>query len=188
MGFDPEQVYNDFFPTNFPFLCSPTRSAVFGHSGTAADRLWRLWRFEFVIRPGEDSAVMSSGDEMRELVFPYITHPASRHSMVAEVQFLQDCIEVLRWRPFRFSARSCNRWAKDRVILCADAAHVFPPLGGLGIGSGFQDASILAWRLAMMAKIDAEHQMNDHKVLEGWHTERRSHLNRALGSTVENGN
>lgn len=43
------------------------------------------------------------------------------------VEFPHDCIEVLRCRPFRFSARSCDRWALGRVILCGDAAHVFPP-------------------------------------------------------------
>jgi hypothetical protein len=29
--------------------------------------------------------------------------------------------------PFRFSARSCNRWSDGRVVLCGDAAHVFSP-------------------------------------------------------------
>lgn len=43
------------------------------------------------------------------------------------VQFPEDCIRVLRSRPFRFSARSCNKWSHGRVALCGDSAHVFPP-------------------------------------------------------------
>lgn len=43
------------------------------------------------------------------------------------VQFPADCIDVLRSRPFTFSARSCNRWNLGRVVLCGDAAHVMPP-------------------------------------------------------------
>jgi 2-polyprenyl-6-methoxyphenol hydroxylase-like FAD-dependent oxidoreductase len=44
-----------------------------------------------------------------------------------EIHFPWDCIEILRSRPFTFSARSCNKWAVGRVILVGDAAHVFPP-------------------------------------------------------------
>lgn len=44
-----------------------------------------------------------------------------------DVRFPEDCIHILRSRPFRFAARSCNEWFRDRVALCGDAAHVFPP-------------------------------------------------------------
>lgn len=44
-----------------------------------------------------------------------------------DVEYPNDCINVLRSRPFRFAARKCNKWAMGRVILCGDAAHVFPP-------------------------------------------------------------
>lgn len=48
-------------------------------------------------------------------------------SLKEDVEFPQDCIAVLRSRRFRFSARSCKKWALDMVILYGDAAHIFPP-------------------------------------------------------------
>jgi putative polyketide hydroxylase len=36
------------------------------------------------------------------------------------------------------------------VFLAGDAAHVWPPTGGLGANAGIQDAHNLAWRLAMV--------------------------------------
>jgi 2-polyprenyl-6-methoxyphenol hydroxylase-like FAD-dependent oxidoreductase len=48
-------------------------------------------------------------------------------SLEDEVVFPEDCIKTLRARPFRFAARSCNKWSDGRVIICGDAAHVFPP-------------------------------------------------------------
>lgn len=48
-------------------------------------------------------------------------------SLTGDVSYPDDCIKILRSRPFWFSARSCNKWALDRVLLCGDSAHVFPP-------------------------------------------------------------
>lgn len=51
----------------------------------------------------------------------------NRDRLSQDVRFPEDCIHVLRSRPFRFAARSCNEWFHGRVVLCGDAAHVFPP-------------------------------------------------------------
>jgi 2-polyprenyl-6-methoxyphenol hydroxylase-like FAD-dependent oxidoreductase len=48
-------------------------------------------------------------------------------SLSQDLMWPVDCIECIRSRPFSFSARSCNKWSLGRVILCGDAAHVFPP-------------------------------------------------------------
>lgn len=134
-------VYDLFFPTEFRFLCNPERPAVCGRFGRPEDR---LWRFEFVVASGEDDMEMATREKVREVVYPYLTHPGRRYEFVSgktanflrqltvarlkeDIEFPEDCIEVLRSRPFRFSARSCNKWALGRVILCGDAAHVFPP-------------------------------------------------------------
>ncbi|KAI5459548.1 hypothetical protein BGZ63DRAFT_489381 [Mariannaea sp. PMI_226] len=187
-GYSPQQVYDSFFPTDFRFLCNPTRPAVCGRFGMQADR---LWRFEFVVLPGEDGTVMSSPEKIREVVFPYITHPGRRYNsqISQDIQYPTDCIEVLRSRPFNFSARSCNKWARERVILCGDAAHVFPPFGGQGITSGFRDAISLAWRLVIASQQPSwTNKSPDYRsLLEGWYLERKQQLDKSLGSTIENG-
>ena len=48
----------------------------------------------------------------------------------------------------RFYNRLARRYSRDRVFLCGDACHLFSPVGGLGMNTGFQDAFNLAWKLA----------------------------------------
>ncbi|RAH61718.1 monooxygenase [Aspergillus piperis CBS 112811] len=182
-GYSPEQVYDLFFPPEFRFLCNPDRPAVAGRFGLPADR---LWRFEYIIHKGEDGYVMASPEEMRRVVYPYITHRGSQYQLAGDVQFPEDCIEVLRCRPFTFSSRTCNMWAKDRVILCGDAAHVFPPFGGQGIVSGFRDATSLSWRLAMLCRYHSN-KNSHHDVLKAWYEERKQQLKLSLATTVANG-
>lgn len=76
LGYTPEEVYDLFFPAEFRFLCNPSRPAVCSRFGLPGDR---LWRFEFVIAPGEDGVEMAQPEKIREVVFPYITHPGSRY-------------------------------------------------------------------------------------------------------------
>jgi 2-polyprenyl-6-methoxyphenol hydroxylase-like FAD-dependent oxidoreductase len=180
-GYTPEQVYDLFFPEGFRFLCNPRRPAVCSRFGLPDER---LWRFEFVVARDEDSVEMSSPAKMKSVVFPYITHPGSKYGLSEDVQFPEDCINVLRCRPFGFAARSCNKWALGRVILCGDAAHVFPPFGGQGIASGFRDASALAWRLAVACRPTF---LGHEEFFESWYNERKQQLERSLNATVENG-
>jgi len=126
LGYTPQEVYDLFFPTFFRFLCNPKRPSVCGRFGLPSDR---LWRFEFVVREGEDGNRMAGPEETGKIIYPYITHPGSRYGLSHPVQFPLDCIKTLRSRPFSFVARSCNKWASGRVILVGDAAHVFPPFG-----------------------------------------------------------
>ncbi|KAE8374197.1 hypothetical protein BDV26DRAFT_296196 [Aspergillus bertholletiae] len=185
LGYTPEQVYDLFFPENFRFLCNPNRPAVCGRFGMPSDR---LWRFEFVVQDGEDGEEMAKANKINDIVVPYLTHPGSRYGLAQDVIFPQDCIRVLRCRPFRFAARSCNRWSHGRVVLCGDAAHVFPPFGGQGIASGFRDAVSLAWRLALLCRHQASGSPAMHEnILRGWYLERKQQLEKSLASTIENG-
>ncbi|GKZ25975.1 hypothetical protein AbraIFM66951_001991 [Aspergillus brasiliensis] len=184
LGYTPEQVYDAFFPSGFRFLCNPSRPAVCGRFGLPSDR---LWRFEFFVRPDEDGHYLATREMLQKIVFPYITHDGSRYSLPGDVQFPEDCIKTLRSRPFAFSARSCNVWAKDRVILCGDSAHVFPPFGGQGIASGFRDALSLGWRLAMLCRYHPSNTQVHHSVLRAWYLERKQQLEQSLAATIENG-
>jgi hypothetical protein len=76
LGYTPEQVYDSFFPVEFRFLCNPRRPAVCGRFGLAEDR---LWRFEFVIQPGEVGEEMAMPHKIQEVVMPYFRHQGSRY-------------------------------------------------------------------------------------------------------------
>ncbi|KAL2206005.1 FAD/NAD(P)-binding domain-containing protein [Sarocladium strictum] len=185
-GFSPQDVYDAFFPRDFRFICNPKRASVCGRFGLSADR---LWRFEFLVLRDEDPSTMAEPHKIIEVVYPYITHSGSRYGLSeSNVTYPEDCIEVLRCRPFRFSARSCNEWSLDRVVICGDAAHVFPPFGGQGIASGFRDAISLSWRLVLATQSPTTSVAVDHdKLLKGWFWERKQQLNKSLASTIRNG-
>jgi putative polyketide hydroxylase len=51
---------------------------------------------------------------------------------------------------FPIGAHVARRYRDGRVFLAGDAAHVWPPTGGLGANTGIQDAHNLAWKLAMV--------------------------------------
>jgi len=63
-------------------------------------------------------------------------------------------IEVETVSTWTMSAQVAERFRDDRIFLAGDAAHRFPPTGGLGLNSGVQDVHGLAWRIAA--------------VLDGW--------------------
>ena len=181
LGYTPIEVYDLFFPQEFRFLCNPDRPSVCGRFGLHEDR---LWRFEFVVKTGEDGMKMATSEETSKIIYPYITHPGSRYGLQHPISYPADCIETLRSRPFSFSARSCNKWALGRVIIAGDAAHVFPPFGGQGIASGFRDAFALAWRLTLLHQ---EPKADHEEILKAWYLERKQQLERSLAATIQNG-
>ena len=60
-----------------------------------------------------------------------------------------DFLSVNAWR---MTAQIADAYQKDRVFLAGDAAHRFPPTGGIGMNTGFQDAHNLAWKIAMVER------------------------------------
>ncbi len=51
---------------------------------------------------------------------------------------------------FRINERKVKDYARGRVFLLGDAAHIHSPAGGQGMNTGMQDAFNLAWKLAMV--------------------------------------
>ena len=51
---------------------------------------------------------------------------------------------------FRINERKVKDYAKGRVFLAGDAAHIHSPAGGQGMNTGMQDAFNLAWKLALV--------------------------------------
>ncbi len=60
--------------------------------------------------------------------------------------------EIIGIDHWTMSAQVARTYRKDRAFLAGDAAHRFPPTGGLGMNTGVQDVNNLVWKLAAAIK------------------------------------
>ena len=68
-----------------------------------------------------------------------------------------------------------NTYYKDKVVLCGDSAHAFPPAGGFGMNSGIEDAYELNSRINLIKTLQDSNIM-EH-VLSNYSKERMYSLN-----------
>ena len=71
-------------------------------------------------------------------------------------------------RAWTMTAHVAERYRAQRIFLVGDAAHRFPPTGGLGLNTGVQDAHNLAWKIAAV-----EAGWAADGLLDSYDTERR---------------
>jgi 2-polyprenyl-6-methoxyphenol hydroxylase-like FAD-dependent oxidoreductase len=79
------------------------------------------------------------------------------------------------------AAKLAESYRIGRVFLAGDAAHSFPPTGGLGLNTGVQDADNLAWKLAAVLGAAAEPEL-----LATYASERRPIAKANLDHSVSN--
>ncbi|KAL5366660.1 hypothetical protein BJX96DRAFT_182967 [Aspergillus floccosus] len=187
-GYTEEAVYDLFWPANWHFCRPPGKPVACGRFGPRSER---LWRHEFAVPEWKYSNDDDSADASTmfwEHLTPMITRsvPRSREA----VTFPRDCIQVLRCRPFRFSHKVVNRWFSGRTALIGDAAHVFPPFGGQGVACGVADAEGLAWRLAVLTRLEKSELVSAalrSSILQPWAEERRLGVDMSARLTLQNG-
>ncbi|MGE0729820.1 MAG: FAD-dependent monooxygenase [Acidimicrobiia bacterium] len=79
---------------------------------------------------------------------------------------------------FTDATRQAVAYRKGRVLLAGDAAHIHPPQGGQGMGTGIQDAVNLGWKLAQVVA-----GQSPEALLDTYHEERHPVGARVLENT-----
>ncbi|KAH7165134.1 3-propionate hydroxylase [Fusarium sp. MPI-SDFR-AT-0072] len=90
--------------------------------------------------------------------------------------------KVLSYRPWILSRKVAKTYHKGNVFLAGDAAHSFPPTGGLGLNSGLADVHNLAFKI--------EHALNNPTntaILKSYTDERRHVAEVNSRQSVKNG-
>lgn len=90
-------------------------------------------------------------------------------------------IKILKTSSWTMKSQIAERYRDGRVFLVGDAAHRFPPSGGMGLNSGVQDAHNLAWKLHEVITGQAPDSL-----LDTYDPERRPVAQRNAQASLEN--
>jgi hypothetical protein len=139
---------------------------------------------EYEVRDGE--VVYKDGGPVRVMVTEQHSGPTGeptlrdvREALVA-VYGTDYGIHSPTWiSRFTDMTRQAAAYRDRRVLLAGDAAHVHPPVGGLGLNTGVQDAVNLGWKLAQVVN-----QTSPESLLDTYHAERHPVAARVLRNTM----
>ena len=77
-------------------------------------------------------------------------------------------IEIKHVLPWIMVSEVAETYRAGQAFLVGDAAHRFPPMGGLGLNTGIQDAHNLAWKIGAVERREA-----GETLLDSYEAERR---------------
>lgn len=90
-------------------------------------------------------------------------------------------LEVVSVRDWEMTCEVAERYRSGRMFLVGDAAHRYPPSGGLGLNTGVGDAHNLAWKMA-----GALQGWAPEDLLDTYDSERRPVANHNANFSLEN--
>ncbi len=146
------------------FFCNPDRPVVV----VPAPHFRRRW--EFMLLPGETEADLLQGGRANQLI---------RQSGGPFAP------QITRSIVYTFHAASAATYARGRVFLLGDAAHMMPPFGGQGMNCGLRDAHNLCWKLRLALQGLAHPALlHTYSVERRQHTKKLIRLSTFLGNIV----
>ncbi len=122
---------------------------------------------------------------MRPIFEPYESaedYPDERcEALVEEIFGANVPFRITHKGVWHMSAQVAEHFSIDNVFLIGDAAHRFPPTGGLGLNSGAGDVHNLVWKLAAVLKHGAPQAL-----LDTYETERKPVAERNCATSTNN--
>ena len=119
-------------PAVLHFVLDPAAAGVFIAHDVESD-----WVFMHAIDPAVES--IDDYDDRR------------CHEIIDRAAGTELDAEILGAGTWWMSSQTAESMGEGRIFLAGDAAHRFPPTGGLGLNSGVQDIHGLMWRIAAVA-------------------------------------
>ena len=142
--------------------CNPERPTTLVGSGPGR----RRW--EFMRMPGETIDELNTTEKAWELL--------------AASDITPENATLERHAVYTFRGAWADQWARGRILLAGDAAHLMPPFLGQGLCSGMRDAAALSWRLDLVLREDAPPAL-----LDAYGPERSEHVQEIVRQAVEIG-
>jgi putative polyketide hydroxylase len=109
------------------------------------------------------------------------THERARAWIRAAVGVADLAPEILSIGLWKLNSTVVERLVQGRVLMCGDAAHQFPPTGGLGVNTGLQGMHNAMWKLAFWV-----HGRAAWSLVETYDTERRDVAQRITNQSLQN--
>ncbi|WP_207954613.1 FAD-dependent monooxygenase [Saccharopolyspora elongata] len=134
-----------------------------------------------IIRMGGNRWTFNFGfDPARETVADYT--PARCVELIRSAVGAPDLeVDVRTIGTWILGASTARQYRKGRIFLAGDAAHQFPPTGGLGMNTGLVDADNLGWKLAAVIQEWAAEDL-----LDTYESERRPVAVANAQSSIDN--
>ncbi|MBW2314042.1 MAG: FAD-dependent monooxygenase [Deltaproteobacteria bacterium] len=150
----------------------------------------RLGVLHFVVDP-EAGGVFVAHDIDREWVYMHEFDPDREaeddfdeercRSLVLRAIGRDVPMRILHRSSWHMGAQVADEMRDRRIFLAGDAAHRFPPTGGLGLNAGFQDVHGLVWKLCAV-----EDGWAPSRLLETYAKERRPVASENARQSLEN--
>lgn len=142
--------------------CDPARPTTF------VPMPGKRFRWEFMLMPGDDPAI--------------IIQPASIFALLAPWRVTPATARIERAVVYTFHSALATLWRRGRLLLAGDSAHQTPPFLGQGMCSGLRDANNLAWKLRDIIEGRAPESL-----LDTYQSERGEHVRAFIELAVQLG-
>lgn len=120
------------------------------------DDVGRRWVFGTGFDPNQQSIADFTDDRVADMVRAAAGLPDLEVTLRPQIRGTD--LKVL---DFPIVAQIAASYRSGRVFLVGDAAHAWPPTGGLGANTGIQDVHNLAWKLAAVIRGEAGARLLD---------------------------